>query len=300
MKYAYRAFGVPVYSDIELPALLPYAGKECGIRVYIKTVSGELREDATVIKPFTKFNTKEWVYQLPDIGRYYVHGGNEIWIDPLTEDMKSVLLYFYSNCLAAVLLQRNLLVYHVSGVLDASGKVVLIAGASGAGKSTTATFLKSKGYSLFTDDTALLSVREGKCYARASYPMTRLWEQTVAVQKVYADDEKQVLRTAVEQNKYGFYFHDDFLEEEVEVSRILFLQEEGTEMKMEEMSLKDAMSLLFANLYRAQWHKGMNKQVLVFQQLSQVVKAVPMHKVSRPKGVKCYQEFAEFIESNLL
>jgi hypothetical protein len=300
MKYQYCAFGVPIYSEIELPALLPYTGKEDGIHIYVKPVSGELQAPAETVKPFTKFNACEWVYELPDVARYYVANGKEVWIDPLTDDLKTVLLYFYSNCLAAVMLQRNLLVYHVSGVLDSSGRVVLIAGHSGAGKSTTSTFLKGLGYTLFTDDTALLSVRNGKCYARASYPMARLWEQTVAVQDVYSAKHKEVLRSSAEQHKFGFYFHDSFIDEEREVSQLLFLKEEGSAISLTALPLKDALTTLSVNLYRAQWHQGMKKQVLVFQQLSQIVKAVPAHLVCRPKGVPTYQAFADTIAKKFL
>ncbi len=300
MKFKYRAFGVPIYSEIALPALAPYEGEEEGIHVYLKSVSGELKESPTKVNPFTKFNAKEWVYDLPDVARYYVFDGREIWIDAFTEDTKSVLLYFYSNCLAAVMLQRDVLVYHVSGVVNAEGKVVLIAGHSGAGKSTTSTFLKSLGYTLFTDDTAVLVVRDGKCYARASYPMARLWEETVAVQDVYSAHSKEVLRSNAEQHKFGFYFHDDFIEEELEVAQLLFLKMEGLDIAVKPLSLKEAMTSLSLNLYRAHWHAGMKKQILVFNQLSQIVKSVPVHQVSRPKGKETFTDFAQILAENFM
>jgi energy-coupling factor transporter ATP-binding protein EcfA2 len=300
MKYKYRAFGIPIYSEIELPALAPYNGSEEGIKVYARSVPVELSDPAASENPFTKYNSRELMYDLPEIGRYYVLDGAEIWVEPLSDDIKTVLLYFYSNCLAAVLLQRNLLVYHVSGVLDSQGKVVLIAGHSGAGKSTTATFLRSLGFTLFTDDTAILRVMDGKCYAKASYPMARLWEQTIAVQDVYTGDSKEVLRSKAEQYKYGFYFHDSFIEEEVEVSKILFLQEEGSEIVARDLSLTEGLTSLSANLYRAHWHKGMKKQKLVFQQLSQIINTVPVHQICRPKGKATFETFAQSIATNYL
>ncbi|WP_041823627.1 hypothetical protein [Leadbetterella byssophila] len=149
---------------------MPYKGTEDGIHVKVsQTPEGFCPQ---CYKPFSQFNEKELLYKVPEIGNYYIRNGQYICIGPKVGDLDSVLLYFYSNALAAAIMQRNSIPLHVSGVLDPTGKVILFAGNSGAGKSTTATFLNSKGYSIFTDNTCVLTFQGDKCYA--SYPMTRL------------------------------------------------------------------------------------------------------------------------------
>ena len=301
MNFKYQAFGVPIYSEIELKALMPYKGTEDGIHVIVSQTPEELQTAPNVIKPFSQFNEKELLYKVPEIGNYYIRNGQYICIEPKIGDLDSVLLYFYSNALAAAIMQRNSIPLHVSGVLDPTGKVILFAGNSGAGKSTTATFLKSKGYSIFTDDTCVLTFEGDKCYAYASYPMTRLWNETLEHQNVYQKTEGRALRSNVEQEKFGFYFHEEFLAEKREVANILILQEEGAKgISIDQLSKTEAMTLLSQFVYRRQWLAGMKKNKLVFTFLTEICKRLPVYKAVRPKGKKTFDEFSSAIAHQFL
>src|SRR5690606_23086279 len=126
-----------------------------------------------------------------------ITNGNTVVIEPLSENVHEVLLYFYSNCLAVILMQRNRLPFHVSGVFVTPGKVLLFAAPSRTGKSTTAIMLQEQGYAPFTDDTAVLTVENGICYAQASYPMMRFWENTIKEQRVFAEADKRPIRDEI-------------------------------------------------------------------------------------------------------
>jgi hypothetical protein len=194
MAYFYKAYNIPVISEIPLVSLVVIEKDQIGdiepIRVQLGNVPKKLRDKANEKKPFTSFNENELLFNLPDTASYYIQDGNKITIEPCGDNLAEIHLQIYSNCLAAILYQRNLLPFHVSGVM-VDGKVLLLAAASGTGKSTTAIKLQELGYPVFTDDTALIEFHDGVCYARASYPMVRLWQSSIDKQNIFDENDKK-------------------------------------------------------------------------------------------------------------
>ncbi len=303
MTYHYLAYGIPVVSEIELPALLPYeeaANSENPVYVKLGIVPTDLLSPGTHPDHFTYCNANEMIYTLPEKIKFYVINGNEIIVEPINPNYKINLLYFYSNCLAAILYQRDLIPFHVSGVFVEEGKVVLFAAPSRTGKSTLAIKLQELGYQPFTDDTAVLFVENGKCYAQASYPMIRLWQNSLAQQKLLQDSDKQQLYEDNDLDKYGFPFHERFAAKPAEVQQIIFLQqEEGSEIQTKPVKPLDAFVELSNNVYRCTWVPAMQKNKIQFGLISHILKITPYQLVTRPKGRSSFEDFPLFIKKNL-
>lgn len=302
MKFHYTTYGLSIFSDIELPALLKCNTKdsEQPISVWLGDVPHQLVSSPMVEKPFTVYNAEEWLYRIPNVANYYVRNGSEVIIEPLSENWNEILLYFYANCLAAILFQRNLIPLHVSGVFIDKNRVLLFAAPSRTGKSTTSVMLQQRGYPLFTDDTAVLSIENGKCFAQSSYPMIRLWQNTIDVQQVLDESTKLDLSSDAELDKYGFMFHQNFVTSKVEVAGIVFLDAEGVEISIHSIKPNAAIQLLGNNIYRKQWLNGMKKQVLQFKHLTGIINAIPVWKAIRPKTESTFESFAESIEEQII
>lgn len=300
MNYQYQAFGIPVHSEIELPALASQTTHliQEPFYVYHDSVPESLVGLPTVQNPFSIFNEHELRYELPDVARYYIAQGQRITIEPLCDDWGQILLYFYSNCLAAVLFQRNFLPLHVSGVFIKSDKVVLLAAPSRTGKSTTAVMLQERGYQLFTDDVALIIEENYTLFAQASYPMVKLWENAFKNQNLFSEKDKYV--TFSEINKHGFLFQDNFQSQKVELAGIIFLASEGVEIEIQALSQLQSFELLKDNIYRKQWVDGMNKTMLQFETLTKIASKIPAWKAIRPKNSKSFKSFAKAIETQIL
>ncbi|WP_337042551.1 hypothetical protein [Emticicia sp. 17c] len=300
MTYLYEAYRIPIISDIELPSLIQSTGLSDTppIRVVQGVVPASLKEEPLERKPFSIFNENELLCSIPDVGRYYVCGGNYICIEPISNNQAEVLLYFYSNCLAAALLQRNLIPFHVSGVFVAPQKVLLFSASSKVGKSTTALMLQQKGYQVFTDDTALLTVKENKVFAQASYPMLRVWQDAFQQQNIYAESQKETLFN--NRNKYGLSFHKDFVNTEAEVVGLAFLKQEGSEISIQTLPPLEAIKQLSNNIYRHQWISGMRKQKLMLTHLAGITNHTKMWQATRPKGIDTFDSFATAIETQII
>ena len=301
MLFHYQAYGIPIISDVKLPALIPnnkIDGELKPLNVSLGKVADTLINTPTETKPFSSLNQTEFRFALPNVGKYYVANGTEIIIEPLSDNWNEVLLHFYANCLAAALLQRNIIPFHVSGVILPSERVVLFAAPSRTGKSTTAIKLQERGYAPFTDDTAILEVERGIASATASYPMARLWQNTIEVQSQYDEADKQMI--FAELNKYGFGFHERFVSTKVPVAAIVFLEEAGTQLSIEKLSPAKCMQFMGQNMYRRQWVTGMEKQRLQFEILSSLAHTIPAYKAIRPKDKPTFEAFAASIDNQIL
>lgn len=302
MTNLFLAYGIPIISSVNLSAFIKTASLNGlkPINVSIGTVPEKLVGEPLEKKPFSVYNDLEFLFLMPRVAKYYVANGENIIIEPICDNQEDILLYFYSNCMAAALFQRNLIPFHVSGVFIDDNKVLLFAAPSRTGKSTTSVMLQQKGYAPFTDDTAILNVEDGKCYAYASYPMMRLWENTLNHQTLLNESEKQLLRRNVELNKFGFSFHDRFVVEKVEVVGMVHMALEGDEIKISKLNQSDAIELMSVNVYRKQWVKGMKKSVLQFRHLTDVANVLPAWKATRPKNKPTFSLFADTIDSQVI
>lgn len=299
MHYYYKVFGLDCSSEVQFPAFLSIP-KPAHVDFHVRWVEEALPDfefPPHVVKPFSSYNEREFKYCFPDIADYYIKDGQEIWIRRLSSDQDSILLFFYSNALAALLMQRDLIPFHVSGVLDPEGKAWLFSAPSRTGKSTTALMLEEWGYRVFIDDTCLLSIREGVVHAIPSYPMIRAWKPTLDQQQ---DKHPDAFQIRAEVEKYGIYFHENFVSEPTPVKGIVFLEMEGNEIKVQTQSATLGMVALGNNIYRRQWVRGMNKQSLEFQTVTHIAQRVPFFKAIRPTSKPSYREFAEAIHTQIL
>ncbi|MCH5689073.1 hypothetical protein LWM68_35360 [Niabella sp. W65] len=302
MTYYYLAFGIPLISEIELPALFPIHNSqtwENPVHVRLGSVPDQLVDEGQNADRNAYCNANEMIYTVAEKIRFYISGGNQVIIEPIVADYHANLIYFYSNGLAAILYQRDMIPFHVSGVFTQPGKVTLFAAPSGTGKSTLAVKLQELGYQPFTDDTAILFIKDGKCYAQASYPMIRLWEQTLDQQSLLNIADKQKIFDDGDRDKFGFSFHGQFATDPVEVEKIIFIEKEGIEMKISPIKNIDAFKALSDNVYRNHWIPAMQKSRLQFSLVGQILNTVPHFMATRPNDVNSFTEFPLFIKKNL-
>lgn len=100
-------------------------------------------------------------------------GADEIWCT-WTSTPEDAATYLLGPVLAYALRHRGTLALHASAVV-LDGGAVLIAGAPGAGKSTTAATYARAGATVITDDVAAIEWRDGRPFVMAGYPRLRLW-----------------------------------------------------------------------------------------------------------------------------
>lgn len=302
MKYYYQAYGIQIISTIVLPALF---STEQNVTVQpIIVVEGkipELLQNTPIFQNAnTIYNEQEFSFEVPGVARYYVANGVSVTIEPISGNMEEVLLYFYSNCFAFILFQRSIFPFHVSGVFIDERQVLLLAAASGTGKSTTAIKLKELGYTIFTDDTAAIFVENKQTYALASYPIIRLKKDSINYQDAVPLSDQFPLRGEQESEKFGFYFHKHFYPSKAKVAGIVFLENNGTDISIKRLKHTECIPLLSKSIYRKRWLYGLNKEALKYKLLTEICQTVPAFKASRPENTLTFNSFASAINSEII
>jgi len=185
LSYHYALYGLTLQSNRMMPGLSPARGS--GDVVVIDFAGGV--EDEPDVAPFwtNGFETlwhidhETWLLDYRAAGAAGHHwtlnydGGARVTVrwdsDQLLPDIPAVL---QGPGIAAALHLRDVPLLHAC-VVDVGGGAILMMGAPGAGKSTTAAALVRSGFPLVSDDLAALSPRGRQVFVHAGYPRLRLF-----------------------------------------------------------------------------------------------------------------------------
>lgn len=298
--FYYTAFGFTIASEIYFPELFVNGiSKPPDVRIRRGTTPRSLDESATA-DPNLWINPDQYLIHINEVAWYYVENGNLVIAEPYAEaEEKSIRLFLLCNAMAAIIHQRKLIPLHASGVISKNG-VALIIGHSGAGKSTTIKALTEKGHSIFTDDVCVLRSCEGKVTAIPSYPMMKLWENSFALLGLGEKDEANRLRSGMD--KYGVFFHDQFVPDWKPVIKIFNIANSGNaeEAMIKKQNNIEAFVAIGENTYRSQYVEPMKLNAVHFGMVSDLLKQCNVYKITRPVDTDSVSQVVAIIEKELL
>jgi len=118
---------------------------------------------------------------LYDDGTQFIldRSGTEVWatwLEPMT--LEDAATYLLGPIFGLVLHLRGFVTLHASAV-SIGGSAVAFVGPQGAGKSTTAAALASRGYPVLSDDITALHVRDHSLLIQSAFPQLKLWPNSV-------------------------------------------------------------------------------------------------------------------------
>ncbi|SFW19057.1 hypothetical protein [Chitinophaga sancti] len=281
--YTYYGFGLNIQSEIPFPELSPVPSFE---QAHVNIRLGKVPAVPDGCSFSTGrisyvMNDSELLITVPDTGRYYVSGGHTIIMHPDYEDceMRMLRLFVLAAGMAGILQQRGIIPMHTGSVLI-DGKLTLIAGRSGAGKSTTLAGLLNKQYRIFSDDIVVLAEGAGSAmHGIASYPMIKLWEQSM--QALAYEDRSFPIMPGME--KYGLFFHDDFDPHQYPINRVILLKlSENNGFTTERLSGGNAFEAVVEHIYKPSFFNSSKMRVLKFKTITQLLQNVDVYQIARP------------------
>jgi len=105
--------------------------------------------------------------------------GRRIWADwPPTSTVEDTLTYLLGTIMAFALHRQGMTCLHASAV-EVDGAAIALCGPGGAGKSTTAALFSRHGFRVLSDDVLILDEAAEGFVVRPSYPVVRLWPDSV-------------------------------------------------------------------------------------------------------------------------
>lgn len=170
-----RAYGLDIWSDIELPEFMPPGG---GVDAVVLLEN----EDPSVecAQPGWTFSEEEVVCSFPKVARFQIRAGREIRVTPVPgADTALIRLYVEGMMMAILLHQRGYYVLHAS-VVQMGDRAVAFLGHIGAGKSTMALALQGQGHQLIADDNAAIDLSGAESLVTPAFPRVKIYPAVAA------------------------------------------------------------------------------------------------------------------------
>lgn len=298
MAFLYHIYGLIVSSEIPIPELYP------AISNAIPNVFIQIEPARTDIgRPLVQgvqYKSRPGCFQLDldGVASYLVIHGERIIITPARDhDPLDLCLFLLTSPMAALLHQRNTFVLHASAVAK-NGICILLAGASGSGKSSLAAAFWQREYRLLCDEIAAL--REdpnGEFWVEPEVPGVQLWSRAAGELAIDLGNSKPVRKDI---QKFAYSLDRTFTLEEARVEGIFLLSRGGVSRpQMRELQGHEKFRAVLHNSYLARLITGetARNHFIVGNRLAS---AARIFSFSFPEQGVTIQEAASLIEEEAL
>ncbi len=294
-SFSYTAYGLEINSSLALPELV--AGREAPADVVVRMGAVEpLPREGT--RPAASFRPRPQEARLywEEAGRFLVRDGREITVEPAPGVEEEVLrLYVLGPAMAMLLHQRGLLVLHASAVEMGGGGVAFLGG-PGWGKSTTAAALHARGHALVADDVIALDPDgAGPPTLASGFPQLKLAPD---VARSVGEAPEGLARLHPRHQKRGHRNIRPFRTEPLPLRR-LYVLEEGPAIELEPVSPQEAVVELVRHSYLVRLLAAEETEVH-FVQCANLVKAVSVRRLRRPRHLEGLAALARSVEDDVL
>ncbi|MCP3912709.1 MAG: hypothetical protein GY713_17345 [Actinomycetia bacterium] len=272
----YTAYGLTFVSDIPLPELTEAEAGHADVRVVLG-VTPESIDNPTITRRIWSASDDEWLQTVEGVARYHVSGGTTITIEQWGSD-RDVRAYLFGSTIGVLLHQRRLLTLHASSFL-VDGKAVLVAGQSGAGKSTTLAAVIERGFTMVTDDKTVVFPDGDRLVTIPGHPTVRLHEDAIT----NAGRSVDGLDTLLDRGAKYLWRAPEIHDATVEVGALYLLRKgDVEEVTVSPMEGHAAFRAVLAATYRRPIVEGLGMGELHFTLAARLAESVPIFAIVRP------------------
>jgi hypothetical protein len=234
------------------------------------------------------------------VGRYLMHAGAEILVDPDPDGSeRNLRLFLLGSALGIVCHQRGLLPLHANAVV-ANGGAYAFAGHSGAGKSTLAAHFARAGYQVLCDDVCVISFdASGTPLAWPGLPRLKLWGDAASA---FGHDSASLERAIEGMDKYHVPLPPSGEAVPVPFRRLYLLvrSEEGDDTAIAKLTGHRAMEAAMGQTYRDIYLRPMGLAAQNFSQCAKLVARAEVFEARRAWGYDVFAREAALLEQHIL
>jgi hypothetical protein len=207
--------------------------------------------------------------------------GREVWADwPEDYTIEDACTYLMGPVIAFVLRLRGVTCLHASAVA-VDGQAIALLGLAGAGKSTTAAAFALSGFSVLSDDVAVLADQRDRFLVQPGYPRLNLWPNSVRT--LFGSEDALPRITPTWDKRYLALDREGrrFESKPLSLGAIYILgerEEDLTAPVVEGLAGHESFAKLVANTY-VNYLLDRDMRAREFDVLSRVLAAVPVRRV---------------------
>jgi len=298
--YSYVAYGLGIQSPMPLPELVEMAKSKPDITIRREKIDRPLPISTDRDGSHFHMEAGEAYLFWQEVGAFLVRKGKEIVVDtfPGVED-RITRLPLLGTVLSAAISQRELPALHGSAVA-VNGQAVAFLGFRGAGKSTMAAALYSRGHSMIADDSVVVDMHgPGIPKAVPSFPQFKLFPE--AARASLGDDPNKLPQLISGFEKRGRRVAERFSPRPVPLSRVYIL-DRGSEFGIEPIPAQERFVHLFRHSYVARIFGTSLKGPAAsshFLQCVGLAARVPVYRLRRPFSLAELPGAARMVEEDL-
>jgi hypothetical protein len=292
--YLYFAYGLKIDSTIPLPELVERKDGGADITIQRGLIGRPLPMTDETGCYFHSAGEEAYLFW-DKVGAFLVREGKEVVVDALPGVKEQILrLPLLGTVLSAAVQQRGFLPLHASAVAI-DGRAVAFLGPRGAGKSTMAAALYSRGHDLVADDSVVVNVAGSATpMVQPGFPQLKLFPAAAAE---LGYDIQALPRLIPNFEKRGCRA-DRFYGEAIPLYRIYVL-DSGSAIEIEPLGSQETLIRLISQSYIARIFKASLKGMLASSHLFQCVdlaNRVPVYKLKREFSLSELDDVARCVE----
>ena len=222
--------------------------------------------------PYLQTNPGDALFEWPRVARFRVRGGQRIDIEVAAGATKEQAASLARGApFGALVHQRGELPLHASTVLrPGENTALLIAGVSGAGKSTTAAAFARRDWKVLNDDLSRLTTSGSQVMVWPGFHALKLWHKSCELLNI---DYSPLRPTGESKRKY--FWTSGEVEGAHLVSAIIELSSEGeSQGGLKQLSGSAAIQMLLRQTYRPKLVRALGLKDAHFARVLQVARTV--------------------------
>ena len=302
----YNLFGLTLYSKEELTELVEIESENSKFEIIIEFCEFKQQIGEEESENLALFKVDRFYLNIKNVAKYLVIKKSDRTIIKVDSNNKSNILevkpWLYGSVFTIALQYNNRFAFHASANV-VNKELVLFCGPSGIGKSTLASQLHTKGYTIFSDDKCVLTWNNNKgCYyAETSIQILRLWNNSINV----LSDQTFIKNQQKIHSKEGkFQYELDSSKESTskkKVKAIFQIQNtpENSSLKIFEPDGLRKITRLRNQVHRMGFVRKIRKVKILNTQLMSIAEHIPYYVILRPKNTSI-SSFIDFVEQQLL
>lgn len=297
MSYQYKAFGLNIESEIQIPEFLSASGVT-DVIIRLGKVPEQLINPAFKGVRF-EASPGKFLLRVDKIADYFSEEGRCIIIQPHENaEEADIRLFLLGSAIGALIHQRGMLPMHGSSI-SINRKAYIFSGISGAGKSTLAAGLIGRGYELLSDDISVVSLDTNqKPIVYAGYPGVKLWADSLM--KLGMEPE-HFARVRSKLNKHHMHVQEQYHSEAMLLGGVYILQTKNSDgLELEQLKGIEKFNALKNNTYRLNFIKGLGNTEAHFRHLSALASNCNVKRIIRSSKSFDLNQVLDAVENDII